>query len=789
MFKLAVICGGPSLERGISLNSARSVMDHLQSDQVQIVPIYVDQKRNFFEVSPHQLYSNTPSDFDFKLQQTATALSEDDFIKRMQNVDLVFPAIHGEFGEDGALQKILEENNIPFVGSGSASCARMFNKSAAQETLKAHDFYTPNSLTVMAETPDLLKLIKQFFAENDLSRCVIKPSEGGSSIGVQVALSAEEAAGIIKNASGQMYLEPYADGKEFTVIILKNNEGQPVALVPSEIEMLDMSDEDPRRIFNYRSKYLPTSQVVYHTPPRFSDDVITSIQEQAEHIFSLFHMEDFVRIDGWVLANDQIWFSDINPLSGMEQNSFLFQQGARVGMTHRDMLAYIVNHACRRQKLEFPADITKKGDEKIRVLFGGNTAERQVSLMSGTNIWLKLRQSERYDPSPYLIDKTGQIWSLPYAFTLNHTVEEIHHHCQNADEIMTRLLPMARVIRDRLSLGGETDLESYPRKISLDEFLEDKSFVFLGLHGGEGEDGTWAGRLEGAGILHNGSDMAAARVAMDKARTGDVVMDLKHDGLMTAPKRAVDIRDFKDYDTAQFNTLWQDLTDALKTPTFIIKPNGDGCSAGIVRLYAASELQTYVQMTLDRAPFIPANTFTNQDQIIELSEMENHHFLIESFIETDHLVIEGAALKHEHISDWIELTLGVLEQGGNYHAMQPSITVAEGNVLSLEEKFQGGTGVNITPPPQNIVSQEIVDQSRAKIAETAKAVGIKNYCRIDYFLNITSGDVIVIEANSLPGMTPSTVIYHQALAETPPLKPTAFLEMLIGLKKGEKTLS
>ena len=66
------------------------------------------------------------------------------------------------------------------------------------------------------------------------------------------------------------------------------------------------------------------------------------------------------------------------------------------------------------------------------VLFGGSTAERQVSLMSGTNVWLKLRRSSRYLPEPYLLDPQGEVWQLPYALCLNHTVEEIYENCLEA---------------------------------------------------------------------------------------------------------------------------------------------------------------------------------------------------------------------------------------------------------------------------------------------------------------------------------------------------------------------
>ena len=111
--KIALLTGGPSLERGISLNSARSVMDHLGNKNIEIVPIYFNQKKKAFKISCAELYSNNPSDFDFKLTQNSLSLSQKSLIKLLKSVDIVFPAIHGSFGEDGQIQTFLEKNEIP----------------------------------------------------------------------------------------------------------------------------------------------------------------------------------------------------------------------------------------------------------------------------------------------------------------------------------------------------------------------------------------------------------------------------------------------------------------------------------------------------------------------------------------------------------------------------------------------------------------------------------------------------------------------------------------------------
>ena len=176
----------------------------------------------------------------------------------------------------------------------------------------------------------------------------------------------------------------------------------------------------------------------------------------------------------------------------------------------------------------------------------------------------------------------------------------------------------------------------------------------------------------------------------------------------------------------------------------------------------------------------PAGTFKNQDNEVALPQDRNPQYFIEPFVQVDYIRVVNNDIVYEKKQNWLEFTVGVLEKAGKYHALNPSITIAEGEVLSLEEKFQGGTGVNITPPPDDILKPEFRKKIRAGIEKVAKALGIKSYARIDIFFNVVSGKMVVIEANSLPGMTPSTVIYHQALTEEPPLAPLDFIERILG---------
>lgn len=784
--KIALLCGGPSPERGISLNSARSVMDHLQADDVQVVPIYFDLQRRAYELSPGQLYSNTPSDFDFKLAQEGRLLPEADLIVCLREVDLVFPAMHGAFGEDGEIQAWLAANSIPFVGSPAEACRLAFDKYEAGRFLAAQGYTAWPSLLLEAETlSDSEQAVIVFLDAHQPRRFVVKPARSGSSIGVHVVTDVAEvltAARTIIEAGidTRVVVEPFCTGREFTIIVLENHHGRPVALLPTEIGLPDAASP----VFDYRKKYLPSRQVIYHTPPRFADKTITAIQQQAETLFTRFGLRDLVRLDGWVLDDGRIWFSDLNIVSGMEQNSFLFLQAAQLGFSHADLLRYVVHNACRRYGVAWPGPLPPPDSDDrqpVHVIFGGDSSERQVSLMSGTNVWLKLLRSKHYAPHPFLLDPQGMVWTLPYALTLRHTVEEVVDACHQALASRDRLTVFRQQVLDRLDppSGFISQSEFEPQKMSLAEFVAAAPLVFVALHGGMGEDGTFQTQLEAAGVPFTGSSAATARLCMDKYATAQRLQHLAGAGILTAPKRLLAVAELADLDEVDMAALWQELLTQFGGASLIVKPSDDGCSSGVARLHSAADLQTYVQLSLAEVPRLAPGTLSHQAGVLEMPTRCPRYILAEAFIETDLVEIAGSRLEWQTRSGWVEVTVGVLGPAGHVKALSPSLTIAEGHVLSLEEKFQGGTGVNITPPPPAYVSPAAVALVRQRIERAANHLGIAGFARLDAFMHTQSGEIILIEANTIPGLTPSTVIYHQALAETPPLTPTRFLENIL----------
>ena len=253
-------------------------------------------------------------------------------------------------------------------------------------------------------------------------------------------------------------------------------------------------------------------------------------------------------------------------------------------------------------------------------------------------------------------------------------------------------------------------------------------------------------------------------------------------GLTAIPGQVMRTQDLINLTSSELHSIWQNITQELKSETLIVKPRADGCSTGVAHLFSSFDLVTYCEALKNNFTSLLPHSLTRQENTIEMPPLTPAELVFERFVATDHIRVVKNKLHHTKKTGWIEITLGVIEAEGSLKALNPSITLAEGEVLSVEEKFQGGTGINITPPPPSIMKSDVLKRVQERITQLAQAIGITGYSRIDAFVHVATGAVQIIEINTLPGLTPSTVLYQQALAQTPPLFPRTLLELLIANK-------
>ena len=207
----------------------------------------------------------------------------------------------------------------------------------------------------------------------------------------------------------------------------------------------------------------------------------------------------------------------------------------------------------------------------------------------------------------------------------------------------------------------------------------------------------------------------------------------------------------------------------------IAKPADDGCSSAVKKIKNRDGLLAYM-----KGVFRSNNTISeNLREKLGLSAKEEFpkksFFLVEKFIEK------------ENAKHFLEVTGGMLTHFKKgklfYETFEPSETLAESEILSLEEKFLAGQGQNITPAryaSTPLANKKISTIVQEQLKNAAKVLGIEGYCRIDAFVRIYSStkvEVIIIEANSLPGMTPATAIFHQCALNH--YKPYEFIDQIL----------
>jgi len=581
-----------------------------------------------------------------------------------------------------------------------------------------------------------------------------------------------------EQSENEVLLESFIDGREFSCIVMRKEDGTCAALPPTEIIK-------GQEVYDYRSKYLPGLSRKL-TPIDLSVNEIETIQEECIRLFELFRFDTYARIDGFYTEEKKIFLNDPNTTSGMMPSSFFFHQAAELGLNPSQFLSYIIRISLQERMadgipeaklnplIEKFDDYHKsknadaKHKKKIGVIFGGYSSERHISVESGRNIYEKLASSEKYEPIPIYLLGDGNNFEL-YQIPINLLLKD------NADDIKDKILNYKmHPLVEKLRVEHVDILEKYvglnainaPVSLSLEELAKEVDSVFIGLHGRPGEDGTLQEKLNKHGISFNGSQPSSSSITIDKYKTLQL---LKEHGFVVAEQHLI----FKDTYVNDPNAAKQEILDKFNYP-FIMKPVDDGCSSAVAIIKNEETLDQYL-VGIFRADD------TDNSWRDALSLKYNEEFPSKNFVLIEELIQADGA------EQFMEVTGGLLthrgENGISYELFEPSEALSSGDILSLEEKFLAGQGQNITPArfgTSSMSYEQIAEIVKEDLGKAAKILGITGYARIDAFVRVYEDgkiETIIIEANSLPGMTPATCIFHQCAING--YKPYEFIDEIM----------
>ncbi len=303
--RIAVLMGGPSSEKDISLKSGKAVEEALRETGLKVVPIEVDE-------------------------------GVKERLKK-EKVEVAFIALHGRFGEDGTVQEILERLGIVYTGSGIEASRLAFDKVNSKKVFLKEGLATP-AFYVLEKGDKQEKMDSQLSFYSDVkSPLVVKPAREGSTIGVSIVRKEEEYLAALDKAfqyDRKIFVEEYLDGREITVGILN---GCPLPV----IEIL------PRKeFFDFQAKYTE-GLTDFKVPAPLPPDVYQETQTQALKAHRVLGCRGMSRVDMKVNSSGKLYILEVNTIPGMTLSSLLPKAAQAAGISFPQLCYKLIEIALR----------------------------------------------------------------------------------------------------------------------------------------------------------------------------------------------------------------------------------------------------------------------------------------------------------------------------------------------------------------------------------------------------------------------------------------------------------
>ena len=317
---VCVLFGGVSPEHAVSLRSAEAVLNHLDKEKYNIFPVGITAQGEWilyggddYSDLPSQRWLEHPKNRKAAISpvrgQGLITLEENSIVR--EAIDVVFPVLHGENGEDGAMQGLLQLAGIPYVGPHVSASAVAMDKTLTKLVMDQAEI--PQAAWMLVKNSELDSRMEQILdaLENRFTYPMfVKPAGTGSSVGVsKVADRSALAKGLIDAGryDEKILVEEFIHGREVEVAVMGND--SPVASVCGEID----SGAD---FYDYDAKYITDTSVAY-IPARISESVAEQVRELAIKAYKAIGCRGLSRVDFFVtFADERIVFNEINTLPG-----------------------------------------------------------------------------------------------------------------------------------------------------------------------------------------------------------------------------------------------------------------------------------------------------------------------------------------------------------------------------------------------------------------------------------------------------------------------------------------
>jgi len=349
--RVGILCGGKSAEHEVSLQSAKNIADAMDRDKYDVVLIGIDKQGQWFLGDSVRFLLNPDNPTLIALNKTNELLPfvhcENGLVSVSDNgstgpLDVVFPVMHGPYGEDGTIQGLLKLANIPFVGAGVLGSAVGMDKDVMKRLLMGAGIPVARYRAYhRARRPqiDYDGIIEELGLP-----CFIKPSNMGSSVGVSKAGGRDEFKAGIDEAfryDHKIIIEEFIKGREIECSVLGNQE--PIVSLPGEV--LPQHD-----FYTYEAKYIDENGAQLQYPADLPEHLVKEFQALAIESFQAIECEGMARVDCFLTEQDSFIINELNTMPGFTKISMYPKLWEISGISYSDLIDRLIQLAIERHE-------------------------------------------------------------------------------------------------------------------------------------------------------------------------------------------------------------------------------------------------------------------------------------------------------------------------------------------------------------------------------------------------------------------------------------------------------
>jgi len=356
--RLGVLFGGKSAEHEVSLISAKNVIEALDKEKYDVFLIGIDKSGEWRLRDGYSYLMNADNLKLVQLHEAKDCIAlvpknnrkelvncTNDTLQESLQLDVIFPVLHGTYGEDGTVQGLLKLANIPFVGAGVLGSAIGMDKDVMKRLLRDAKLPVARFVTLHAYNKDAHSF--ESIVEQVGLPFFVKPANSGSSVGISKVKTKEQFKPFIDEAflyDRKVLVEEFIPGREIECSVLGND--HPIASLPGEVI-------PQHEFYSYEAKYLDEEGALFSIPVALPEAITDKIRKMSIDVYRALCCEGMARVDFFLKENGEVFVNEINTIPGFTRISVYPKLWVASGLSYSDLLDRLIELAIERHQIEF----------------------------------------------------------------------------------------------------------------------------------------------------------------------------------------------------------------------------------------------------------------------------------------------------------------------------------------------------------------------------------------------------------------------------------------------------